>query len=96
MAHKGHGEVFGAHGQKTGLRRPPLAAQGPPPKPKGRGYSCGSPTGRYLAAGKELRYTFEFRVESPGDLRPGSVTTMYREGDTRLEDNTARVEVAVS
>ncbi|WRZ89124.1 hypothetical protein OHB54_08575 [Streptomyces sp. NBC_01007] len=63
--------------------------------PKGRGYSCGSPSplGNYLAAGKELRFAFEFRIDSSRDLRPGSVITMYREGDPRPKNNTARVEV---
>ncbi|MEU0437675.1 hypothetical protein ABZ153_40020 [Streptomyces sp. NPDC006290] len=62
-------------------------------KPKGRGYSCGGTGGQYLAAGEELRYVFEFRIEASGDLRPGFVTTMYREGDPRPKNNTARVEV---
>ncbi|WP_406835121.1 hypothetical protein ACICHK_01260 [Streptomyces sp. AHU1] len=61
--------------------------------PKGRGYSCGGTSGQYLAAGKELRYAFEFRLDASGDLRPGFVTTMYQEADSRPKNNTARVEV---
>ncbi|KAB1990084.1 hypothetical protein [Streptomyces triticiradicis] len=61
--------------------------------PKGRGYGCGGTLGQYLAAGKELRYAFEFRLEASGDLRPGSVTTMYQEDDPHPKNNTARVEV---
>jgi hypothetical protein len=84
------------YGHKTDRpsARPPLREPGLG-GPKGRGYGCGSPSplGNYLAAGKELRYVFEFRVEASGDLRPGFVTTLYREGDPRPKNNTARVEV---
>ncbi|GAA2244389.1 hypothetical protein GCM10010145_09020 [Streptomyces ruber] len=50
-----------------------------------------------MAAGEELRYAFEFRIEAPefGDARNGSVTTMYEAGDPHPENNTARIGVEV-
>ncbi|MCT9010693.1 hypothetical protein [Streptomyces rhizosphaerihabitans] len=64
-------------------------------KPKGRGYGCRGTIGQFLAVGNELRYAFEFRIEASRDLRPGSVTTMYREDDPHPENSTARIEVEV-
>ncbi|MFB7245526.1 hypothetical protein ACFCYX_24080 [Streptomyces populi] len=81
-------------GHRTG--RPPKGY--PPREPglggsEGRGYSCGGTSGQFLAAGKELRYAFEFRLDASGDLRSGFVTTMYQEDDPHPENNTARVVV---
>ncbi|MGW5333302.1 hypothetical protein [Streptomyces bauhiniae] len=64
-------------------------------KPKGRGYRCGREAAPRFQVGHEERQRFELRIDKPGKSSAGYVTTMYRAGDPRLRNNTARVEVRV-
>ncbi|MFD8298600.1 hypothetical protein ACFV13_20520 [Streptomyces bauhiniae] len=64
-------------------------------KPKGRGYRCGREAGPRFQVGQVERQRFELRIDKPGKSSAGYVTTKYRAGDPRPQNNTARVEVKV-
>ncbi|MFH9429390.1 hypothetical protein ACH4JZ_14020 [Streptomyces sp. NPDC017615] len=65
-------------------------------KPNGRGYGCGSPrSSSRFTVGRTDRYRFEVRVDHPGRSSAGYVTTMYRAGDPRPENNKAPVSVEI-
>ncbi|WP_329008827.1 hypothetical protein [Streptomyces sp. NBC_01601] len=64
-------------------------------KPGGRGYGCGPLKSSRFTVGRTDRYRFEVRMDEPGSSSAGYVTTMYRAGDPRPENNKAPVSVEI-
>ncbi|MBV1948907.1 hypothetical protein [Streptomyces sp. BV129] len=64
-------------------------------KPGGRGYGCGPLKSSRFTVGRTDRFRFEVRMDEPGRSSAGYVTTMYRAGDPRPENNKAPVSVEI-